>query len=184
MKQSAKIIAIIALCCVSSLAHAESEVPEFVKDARKATATFQKALKKELMAAMQAGGPVKAVEVCHNHAPVIAEEIGRQTGWKIGRTSLKTRNKNNTPDDMERKVLEQFEKRKDNGEAAGTLEWWQENEGTIAYMKAIPMNRMCAGCHGRNINPSLKRYIDGLYPHDMATGFEVGDIRGAFTLKK
>ncbi len=165
-------------------AHAEEKTPPYVLEAREATTIFQKALKKELMSAMQSGGQTKAVEVCHSRAPEIAEEISKKTGWKIGRTSLKTRNEKNAPDEAARDVLEQFEKRKENSEDISKLEWWQENEGAIAYMKAIPMQGMCSSCHGSNVSPSLKEHISQFYPHDMATGFEVGDIRGAFILKK
>jgi hypothetical protein len=169
---------------MAAASHAKDNIPAYVFEAREATMTFQKALKKELMSAMQSGGPKQAVEVCHSRAPEIAEDIGKQTGWEIGRTSLKTRNENNAPSDAEREVLEGFEERKDKGEPIAQLEWWQENEDAIAYMKAIPMKGMCASCHGSNVSPSLKEHIDQFYPHDMATGFEVGDIRGAFTLKK
>jgi hypothetical protein len=172
------------MCLYSSSSNAADETPIFVQEAREATMTFQKALKRELMSAMKSGGPKKAVEVCHSRAPEIAEDIGEKTGWEIGRTSLKTRNEKNMPSDAERAVLEEFEQRKNNGEAVSTLEWWQENEEAIAYMKAIPMKGMCASCHGSNVSPSLKQHINQFYPHDMATGFEVGDIRGAFTLKK
>ena len=183
MKRCIKLLVVTALCGGASVAHAE-EAPAYVLEAREATMAFQKALKKELMSAMQSGGPKKAVEVCHSRAPEIGEEIGRQTGWEIGRTSLKTRNEKNVPSDAERAVLQQFKKRKGNGEAVSELEWWQENAEAIAYMKAIPMKGLCASCHGSNISPSLKQHISQFYPHDMATGFEVGDIRGAFTLKK
>ncbi len=175
---------VFILSIMVSPAYAEEEVPAYVTEAREATVTFQKALKKELMLAMQSGGPKKAVEVCHSRAPEIAEDIGKETGWEIGRTSLKTRNEKNTPSDVEREVLEQFEQRKNNGEAVSTLEWWQENEKAIAYMKAIPMKGMCASCHGSHVSPSLKQHINQFYPHDMAIGFEAGDIRGAFTLKR
>ena len=183
MKRCIKILVITALCGAASVAHAE-EAPAYVQEAREATMTFQKALKKELMSAMQSGGPKQAVEVCHSRAPEIAKDIGKQTGWEIGRTSLKTRNDKNKPSDSEREVLEEFEQRKDKGEPIAKLEWWQEKENVIAYMKAIPMKGMCASCHGGNVSPALKEHIDQFYPHDMATGFEVGDIRGAFTLKK
>lgn len=177
-------ITVAMLCMMAFPSHAEDKVLAYVLEACEATMTFQKALKKELMSAMQSGGPTKAVEVCHSRAPEIAENIGKKTGWEIGRTSLKTRNKKNKPSDAERAVLEKFEQSKDDGEALSTLEWWQANEGTIAYMKAIPMKGMCASCHGSNVSPGLKEHITQFYPHDMATGFEVGDIRGAFTLKR
>jgi hypothetical protein len=184
MKLCIKVASVAVWLCAVSVANADDATPDFVPDARSAVMIFQKKLKHELMSAMQSGGLKKAVEVCHSRAPEIAEEISKQTGWEIGRASLKTRNEKNAPSDAERAVLGEFEQRKNNGEAISTLEWWQEKEDAIAYMKAIPMKGMCASCHGSNVSPSLKQHINQFYPHDMATGFEVGDIRGAFTLKK
>ncbi|MBN66166.1 MAG: glutamate synthase [Rickettsiales bacterium] len=184
MKQCIKLVLVAASLFAASVAQADEAKPDFLSDARSVVMIFQKSLKQELMSAMQSGGPKKAVELCHSRAPAIAEEIGKKTGWEIGRTALKTRNEKNLPSEAEREVLENFEQRKEKGESIDKLEWWQKQDNTIAYMKAIPMSGMCASCHGSNVRPSLKQHINQFYPHDMATGFKVGDIRGAFTLKR
>jgi hypothetical protein len=54
---------------------------------------------------------------------------------------------------------------------------------TFRYMKAIPTQEPCILCHGKNIAPSITKKLNGLYPNDQATGFQVGEIRGAFTVK-
>ncbi|MDE0059891.1 MAG: DUF3365 domain-containing protein [Defluviicoccus sp.] len=41
---------------------------------------------------------------------------------------------------------------------------------------------MCTVCHGTNIAPEVAAALDALYPDDLARGFEVGDIRGAFSI--
>ena len=52
------------------------------------------------------------------------------------------------------------------------------------YMKAIPTQELCLGCHGSNINPELSALINKTYPDDKAINFALGDIRGAFSLQK
>jgi hypothetical protein len=50
-------------------------------------------------------------------------------------------------------------------------------------MKAIPTGKVCLTCHGSNIKLNLRTRINELYPEDKAYGFEIGDIRGAFTIQ-
>lgn len=52
------------------------------------------------------------------------------------------------------------------------------------YMKAIPLGELCANCQGTDIAPDLAAAIRAKYPQDQATGFKVGELRGAFTLSK
>jgi hypothetical protein len=51
-------------------------------------------------------------------------------------------------------------------------------------MKAIPVGQVCLTCHGSDIAPELRTEINTYYPEDMATGFELGELRGAFTITK
>ena len=105
MKPCIKFLSIIILPVLSMANYAEDATPPaLVIEARETIVTFQKALKKELQGAMRSGGPEKAIEVCHERAPEIAKAIGQQTGWTIGRTSLKTRNPLTVPNDRERDI--------------------------------------------------------------------------------
>ena len=54
-------------------------------------------LKSELMAAMKAGGEVKALGVCHTKASEISTKISEKVSLNISRTTLKPRNANNAP---------------------------------------------------------------------------------------
>jgi hypothetical protein len=51
-------------------------------------------------------------------------------------------------------------------------------------MKPIPTAGLCVTCHGGEMSEEITKKIKSLYPNDQATGFMVGDIRGAFTLQK
>ena len=108
----------------------------------------------------------------------------------MGRTSLKPRNANNAPDDWEKKVLNAFEKSKARSKAKNevpkTLEFFEvvETDGhkKRRYMKAIGTGGVCLLCHGTNISPDVKTKLKELYPDDTATGFKIGDLRGAFSI--
>jgi hypothetical protein len=150
---------------------------------------FATTLQGELQAAIKAGGPINAVEVCKDKAPAIAADLSEQSGWQVGRTSLKTRNAAlNTPDQWEQAVLEQFEQRKQQGEAADAIAYAEVVEDAdgkaFRFMKAIPTGEVCLACHGTDIEPDLADTLDAAYPDDQARGFALGDIRGAFTLSK
>jgi hypothetical protein len=47
-------------------------------------------------------------------------------------------------------------------------------------MKAIPTAPLCLTCHGTAIEPRLQAELTALYPQDLATGYQAGELRGAF----
>ncbi|MEH6784439.1 MAG: DUF3365 domain-containing protein [Alcanivorax jadensis] len=146
------------------------------------------ALKQALVAAMQSGGPVAAIDVCHVQAMPLTRQISESSGWQVGRTSLKVRNLDNAADEVERDVLARFEQRLQAGEPVGTIEWMderEENGKTIQhFMKAIPVQAPCMACHGTDLAPAVSQQLDALYPGDQARGYTLGELRGAFTLKR
>jgi hypothetical protein len=143
-------------------------------------------LKAALQQAMKEGGPVNAIAVCNEKAPAIATEMSTRKGWRVARTSLKVRNQANAPDDWERTVLEDFEKRKAQGDKPEAMEHYEivKNNGkqVFRYMKAIPTVEICTTCHGEQIGDEIAAKLKELYPADQATGFKPGDLRGAFTI--
>ncbi len=150
--------------------------------------TFKKALVSELNKHMEAGGPAATVQVCNTRAPEIASSLSDAHNWSIGRTSLKLRNPSNAPDDWELGVLQRFDTQRAEAQQGETLEFYevvdQEGEPVFRYMQAIVLKSGCLACHGSNLDPSVSEILSKLYPDDEATGFEVGDIRGAFTVSQ
>ncbi len=145
---------------------------------------FGKQLKSELQAAMKAGGALNALSVCQQQAPKIAQELSAKTGWKISRTSLKARAQK--PDAWEKRMLQAFEKQHADGDDFKYL-FVQDvvkynNKPAFRYMQAIETKPICLLCHGENIAPTIAAKIKSLYPNDQATGFKLGDIRGAFSI--
>jgi hypothetical protein len=179
------IIATLLLASATSAVLAADPDPR-IAESRAAAQELGGALKSVLVAAMQAGGPVSAISVCNAKAAQIAGEISTRRGLEVGRTALKYRNRANAPDLWERAVLERFEQERAAGAALDSLEFSETvataDGSEFRYMKAIPTGEVCLPCHGAALAPDVAARIAELYPQDAATGFGVGDIRGAFTV--
>ncbi|MGI9384597.1 MAG: Tll0287-like domain-containing protein [Methyloligellaceae bacterium] len=166
----------------------ETDTTKHASEARALVKAFAGRLKKELVTALKSGGATEAVSVCNVAAPAIAAEKAEASGWEVGRTSLKLRNTGNAPDDWERRVLDMFEAKKAKGADPKTLEHFEvvqrDGKPMFRYMKAIPAGKPCLTCHGEALPPKLVGHLKSLYPNDKATGFKLGDLRGAFTLAR
>jgi hypothetical protein len=137
---------------------------------------------------MKEGGPVHTIGVCNQVAPNLSEAHSQLSGWQVARTSLKPRTPKNAPDAWESGVLKEFDTRKAAGEDPAKLLYTEivEEKGHKVFrmMKAIPTAEVCTKCHGVDLPAPVVEKLDELYPEDKARGYSVGDIRGAFTLKK
>lgn len=171
-----------------STAYADNNLKERAQKSKAVVQEFMGQLKGELEAAMKVGGPVNAINVCNKKAPAIAASLSEKYGWKIARTSLKTRNSSNAPDAWETRVLNDFEARKTKGEDVKPMAYFEavnsDGKQNFRFMKAIPTGEVCLKCHGTEMAPAIKAKLQELYPNDMATGFKLGDIRGAFTISQ
>ena len=143
-------------------------------------------LKGELSKAIAEGGPVAAINVCYLRAPEIAAQLSQASGARVGRTALRVRNPSNAPDELERSVLEQFSADVGSGPVDRPLEAvFEIRRGDAVerrYMRAIPTDALCLTCHGKILAPELAAAIARDYPKDQATGFEQGQLRGAFSV--
>lgn len=146
---------------------------------------FAGTLKPQLKAALESGGPVKAIEICSNQAPDIARKLSIESGWDIKRVSLKARNHHSAePDAWETNVLQQFNERQVMGESAKKIMYSEIIAGEFRFMKAQGVEAICMTCHGEKISASVSEALKRHYPDDMATGYSLGQIRGAFSLSK
>lgn len=143
-------------------------------------------LKGELTQAIEKGGPIAAIDVCYSRAREIALQLSQSSGARVGRTALRVRNASNAPDDLERVVLEQFAADLGSGPIDRPLEAvFEIRRGEAVerrYMRAIPTDALCLTCHGEVLAPELAAAIGRNYPADQATGFRLGQLRGAFSV--
>ena len=158
-----------------------------VSSSRVAVMALAKNLKGYLKAALDS--PISVEEkllACKSGAPEATSQVIEESGFDIGRTSLRVRSLDNAPDGWERAVLERFQVRKEAGEKISDLDHEEiiklGERRLFRYMKAIPVGEVCLMCHGTALNRDIVVALDKLYPEDMARGFVIGEIRGAFTV--
>ena len=184
---------LIPLCtliiAITACAENSDQVNEkFHQDAANKIKTLSNNLKKELSGAMQTGGPVAAINFCKAKAPEITQSLNSNGDLVIKRTSLKFRNPNNSPDTWEQQVLLSFEQQLAKGTPISELvhsEQIKSDKGTtLRLMRAIPVQGLCLTCHGdmQTMNKDLVNTLKESYPNDLATGYQVGELRGAFSI--
>ncbi len=123
---------------------------------------------------------LKAVNFCATRAVEITAEVQKKLprGVIVRRVASKYRNEANKPDSIDTKVLEQFQKEIDNKTFVKKPTVVDVN-GTKRVYVPILVSKACIKCHGKNIDPKIATVIKKYYPNDKATGFKVGDLRGA-----
>lgn len=176
-----------SLLSVSTLVCADPNLDQLTAEASLKAKVLGSQLKQKLGEAMKAGGPTAGIEVCHSVAADIANTLSAD-GWTVGRTSLKNRSPNNAPDTWERDVMMRFEQMHRSNPEAKLLETtvYDNDDGqkVFRFMAAIPTAEVCTKCHGDNVESEVVDLLHKYYPDDLATGFKIGDLRGAFTLSK
>jgi hypothetical protein len=179
---------LLAIACSPMLTQAVDApvAPDWIEQSRQLAQQLGGELKGELSRAMSEGGPVAAVSVCKSRAPEIAAGLSARSGAVVRRTALRVRNPANAPDDLQRAVLEQFSGELASGKFEGPLEAaFEINRGGQVerrYMRAIPTEGLCLTCHGPALLPDVAAIIERDYPADQATGFQAGQLRGAFSV--
>lgn len=158
--------------------------PDLVAKGQALSTEFVATLQPTLQAAMQAGGPVNAIEVCAVEAPRIAAELSRASGWAVSRVSLRARNQRSAvPDSWEAGVLADFDRRQLAGEPVAQLNVADIVNGEFRYMQAQAAGELCLTCHGTDISADVQSALNQFYPQDTATGYTAGQIRGAISVR-
>ncbi len=177
--------------CLLVMNQAFADPAQYDDESRKATQELFQQIGAGLNKTLSASGPVAAISVCGELAPKIANQMSLKSGWKITRVGTRVRNPMiGSPDAWEQSTLAEFEKRHKAGEKLDSMEFSQivdEPGGkSYRYMKAIGMRAMCLSCHGEtaDIPESVKATLTREYPHDKATGYQEGQLRGAFSIKR
>jgi Protein of unknown function (DUF3365) len=181
-------LVLLALCPLKAAAQ---DTDALMAASREAAGQLAQQLGAQLRAELAKGGPEGAVAVCKTIAPELAGRLSRDTGWRVSRVSLKTRNPLlGSPDAWEQRRLEEFDRRVAAGEKAEALELGEVVEEPTGryyrYMKALPVQPLCLVCHGTadTIPAAVQQRLRSEYPHDRATGYSAGQVRGAVTVKR
>lgn len=164
--------------------------PAWVLAARASATAVPPRLMAALSTAIETAGPANAIEVCKEAAPRMAQAASAQSGWQIRRVSLGNRNPKAVPDAWERQVLQDFDRAQKAGAEPAKLERWgvvtENGQAVRRYMRALPTQPLCIQCHGtaQQLGAGVAERLQQLYPQDHATGYTVGQIRGAMTLRQ
>lgn len=187
-------LAMFAVCggvAAGAAAQSADELRRLHDDARKIAGQFVQQLGGEMRRELDSTGPLRAIIVCKFAAPEVASSLSRMTGWRVSRVSLRTRNPAlGQPDPWEHRVLVGFDQRVQRGEKAEAMEFGEivkEPAGAyFRYMKALPVDKPCLSCHGpaESLSSAVKERLASDYPFDKATGYALGQVRGAITIKR
>ncbi len=175
-RSTARSIALLAILQVCFSATADSEFR--LTESRELVQALGMQLQTALQTALAHGGPIEAVHVCRDRAPQIAAELSKQSGARVSRISRRFRNPDNAASPWQVNVLEQYElEMAENNSLPESIEYSPDG---VHYMKAIQIKPLCTVCHGTNIADELRTTIEKTYPNDLATGYKLNDLRGAF----
>lgn len=141
--------------------------------ATRAQEQLAKQLMSKLREGISAGGPAAGIDVCSIEAPAIAKSVGSEHNVRIGRTSHKLRNPDNVGPEWVEPVV---------ADRSASPRYFAGPDGALGVALPIVMGENCSKCHGPvdGIPQEVKDALAHAYPQDMATGFEVGDVRGWF----
>jgi Protein of unknown function (DUF3365) len=137
--------------------------------------------------AMDSGGPGLAIHFCSDSAQARTLRHWKR-GLYIRRVSERVRNVDDTPDAIERGLLERLAALNHDGRLpAEVVEVMRAADGTyeLQYMRPILVERRCLACHGdpASLDPEVRAVLARRYPEDRATGYRVGDLRGAVSIR-
>jgi hypothetical protein len=189
-RSAATLTALLLVCWAGPRAAASDEPASreaALALARTAASELSADIRSLLMQELDRGGYEEAVRVCARAAQEKTAAFRARTGHDIRRVSLRYRNAANAPDDVERRVLESFDRLPRSEVArAEHVEVVDGPEGrTLSYLKPVVTAPLCLRCHGRaeEIEPAVRKVLDEQYPADRATGFKAGDVRGAVSVR-
>lgn len=185
------LLSVLAGLAAPARALSPDELRAATEEARKVADALIAQIRGELTRALESSGPLRAVVVCKYSMPEISSNLSRKHGWRISRVSLKARNPAlGMADAWEQRVLHHFDQQVSRGEKAASLEQGEvvsEPAGKyFRYMRALAMGPLCQACHGTpdQISDAIKAQLALEYPNDTATGYRIGQVRGAVTIKR
>jgi len=157
---------------------------KYIQTGKRITSFSFKALSKEVIDAINAGGVQHAVDFCHLNANPLIDSLSKAYNAKIQRISDQPRNPQNQPDALDLAIIDAYKKQITAGQE---LQAHLENTGSeiIFYSPIIILNPLCLNCHGEPGSTAEQVNIDFIktkYPEDKAVGYKLGDLRGVWKI--
>lgn len=145
--------------------------------------TTKAQLGKNLMKAINEKGAAGAVEFCHIEAMKLTDSMSVMHNAIIARVSDKPRNPKNKANTKELGHITAFKELLESGSDIDPIV--EEIYGEINFYYPITTNTMCLQCHGKpneQITSSTLSTLKNLYPEDRATGYDIGQVRGMWSI--
>jgi hypothetical protein len=134
-----------------------------------------------LFTAIEEKGVAGAVEFCSLKAIPITDSISKAESVSIQRISHKPRNPDNSATMEERELINRLKARPGNNGPDMTPVIISQDGAHTFYSPVFIATPTCLQCHGmvdKDIQPEVLEVLRSGYPEDMATGFELGEMRG------
>ncbi len=167
----------------------EDPYTRYTEESRKIAQEFMQQLAGTLKQQLESAGTESAIHICKEVAPALARQYSTD-GRVVKRVSLKPRNPSlGVPSEEERSALENFDEKQRAANNTTPMELattYEDTDGAwFHYMRAIPTQPQCLQCHGKveEISENVRALLAKEYPADRATGYSVGEIRGAVSIK-
>ena len=161
-----------------SVSNAPADVRSYVSRGDLIILSMHDALRRELTAALDQGGPAFAINSCHVDVTGVIQRIARGEGVTAGRTSDRLRNPTNIPATWAAPLVSA-----NAGRRARDVEGYAVDLGAaVGVLRPIVEQPMCASCHGPadKLDPAVRKVLAERYPADKGLGFTEGEIRGWF----
>jgi hypothetical protein len=153
-----------------------------VKIGNKSSTLLIKTLGQNMQKKMKSGGTLHALDFCSNQAYSLTQEVNQKLprGVSVKRVSVKYRSPDNIPSQKERTILESLQSLKNSNVILPKYVIQKVDKNTYKYYKPLIINKKaCLKCHGDIKDIAIKHEIANKYPLDSATGYKMGDLRGA-----
>ena len=151
--------AVLVLGLSSGSVAMASSSEEKVEQAQSIVAEFAGRLKPQLKAALQEGGPSKAIAVCSTQAPAIAQKLSESSGWVVKRVSDRNRNPNATPDGWEAHSINALKIQIAEKPTSPMFTFEETPEG-FRYAQAQLTEGLCVTCHGEAITEETQEALN------------------------
>ncbi len=156
----------------------------FLKQGQQHALAAKAVLGKNLMTAINTKGTDEALQFCNENAIQLTDGVAADSKVSIKRVSDKNRNPNNQANPTELAYIESTKTRLKAGQKIGG-QITDLGDKVVGYYP-ITTNAMCLQCHGKpeqNISTSTAKKIQSLYPEDLATGYDVNELRGIWVIE-
>jgi hypothetical protein len=133
------------------------------------------------------GGPPAAIAVCADSAQQRTLQH-QKAGIQVRRVGTRVRNPANAPDSVEQAVLAAFGDAIRAGRTPADTHLVVPAAGggyELRYLRPVRIQEPCLACHGQSsqLAPEVSEVLSTRYPGDQATGYAVGELRGAVSVR-